>query len=53
LKRGYALVTKDGRGVRAAADLVQGDAVAVVFARGRARARVEAVEPGPADGGGS
>ena len=48
LARGYAIVRRgDAAGpvVRDAATLAAGDAVALVFARGRARARIDATEP--------
>jgi exodeoxyribonuclease VII large subunit len=48
LARGYAIVRKgDARGavVSDAATLAAGDAVALVFARGRARALIDATEP--------
>jgi exodeoxyribonuclease VII large subunit len=48
LARGYALVRREdaeGPIVRAAAALAPGDPVALVFASGRARARVEETEP--------
>src|SRR5947209_3394192 len=48
LERGYAIVRRgDSTGpvVRAADALAAGDAVALVFARGRARARIEGTEP--------
>src|SRR5881628_268568 len=48
LERGYAIVRRgdsSGPVVRDAGTLGAGDAVAVVFARGRARARIEASEP--------
>src|SRR5947199_5188 len=48
LERGYAIVRRgDSTGpvVRDADTLAAGDAVALVFARGRARARVEGTEP--------
>src|SRR5213076_612842 len=48
LARGYAIVRRgDAAGpvVRDAGTLAAGDAVALVFARGRARARIDAAEP--------
>ena len=48
LERGYAIVRRgdsSGPVVRDAGTLGAGDTVAVVFARGRARARIEASEP--------
>ena len=48
LERGYAIVRRgDSTGpvVRDADTLAAGDAVALVFARGRARARIEGTEP--------
>src|SRR5438067_244234 len=48
LERGYAIVRRgDSTGpvVRDADALAAGDAVALVFARGRARARIEGTEP--------
>ena len=47
LARGYAIVRRgdpDGPVVRDAAELRPGDAVALVFARGRARGRIERTE---------
>ena len=52
LARGYAIVRRgDARGgvVADAATLAPGDAVALVFAKGRARARIDATEPGGDD----
>jgi exodeoxyribonuclease VII large subunit len=46
LERGYSIVTRaDGSIVRAAQEVQPGDAVGLEFARGRARARVQDVEP--------
>jgi len=46
LERGYSIVTTvDGRIVRAAAQLARGDSLRLEFARGRARAHVDDVEP--------
>ena len=49
LERGYAIVRQgdaDGPVVRDAAALGTGEALMLLFARGRARARVEETEPG-------
>lgn len=43
LARGYAIVTKDGKAVRDAANLRKGDALETRFERGRATAIVESV----------
>lgn len=41
LERGYAIVTRDGKPVRAAAELAAGERIAVRFADGVAAARIE------------
>lgn len=41
LERGYAIVTRDGKPVRAAAELAAGEQIAVRFADGVAAARIE------------
>lgn len=45
LERGYSVATRDGRVVTTATQLAPGDPLDLRFARGRARARVEAVDP--------
>jgi exodeoxyribonuclease VII large subunit len=46
LERGYSIVTRaDGAIVRVAGELEPGDEVGLEFARGRARGRVQDVEP--------
>jgi exodeoxyribonuclease VII large subunit len=53
LERGYAVARREPTGalVRDAADLARGDLLALTFARGRARARVEETSEARADEG--
>jgi exodeoxyribonuclease VII large subunit len=46
LRRGYAMVTKDGRGVTGIRDLLPGDRIEVHLADGQASATIEEIESG-------
>lgn len=46
MRRGYAVVLREGRAVRSAEALVPGDALKIVLAQGKADALVTGVEKG-------
>ena len=52
LRRGYAVLLKDGKAVRSAAALAPGDALQIVLADGRVNARAIDVEKGGSSDGG-